>query len=126
MILVAALALVSAPMPAAPVPGPVAGAGWHPDESFPSTPAIQRYGKGRKGMKRFDRSLVREAEFRRFREEGFALRGATAVMEDRRSRCDRLLKDALASGNQAEIEERTEFCRPQPYGPPQSRQQILR
>ena len=91
--------------------------GWQPDDAFPSTPPIQRFGKGKKGMRRFNRSLVRDAEYRRFQQDAMVYRAAASRLEDSRSRCDVLMKDALESGNQAEIEEKREFCRPKAYGP---------
>jgi hypothetical protein len=94
-----------------------AAPGWTSDRAFPSTPPIQRYGKGQKGLRRFGKGLVREAESRRWQEDKLALRSAAARMEDSRGRCDRLLKAALDSGDRAEIEEKTEYCRPKAYGP---------
>jgi hypothetical protein len=93
------------------LPGPV----WYPGGGFPSP--IERYGKGVKGMKRYQRALEREEDFRRFQEDRAAFRGAASGMEDARARCDRRLKAALEGSDQAEIEEAREFCRPKAYGP---------
>ena len=90
---------------------------WHPDTAFPSTPPIQRFGKGLKGMRRFGRGLSRDTEFRRFQEERAAFRPAAAQLEDSRVRCDSRLRAALDSGDQAEIEDAREYCRPKAYGP---------
>jgi hypothetical protein len=94
-----------------------AGPGWIPDDAFPSTPPIQRFGKGHKGVRRFGRSLIREAEYRRWQQDATALRPAAVRLEDSRGRCDRLLKEALQRGDQDEIAEKTDFCRPRAYGP---------
>jgi hypothetical protein len=121
----AAAAFVAAPASADWAPGRSGAApmdwgatpAWHGEDAFPTTPPIQRFGKGYKGVRRFGRSLVREAEFRRWREDAIVLRPAAARLEDSRGRCDRLLKDALERGDQAEIEEKREYCRPKAYGP---------
>ena len=90
---------------------------WHPDTGFPSTPAIQRYGKGRKGMLRFGRGLSRDAEFRRAQDASIAFRPAVMRMEDSRGKCDSRLKAALDSGDQAALEEARDYCKPKAYGP---------
>jgi hypothetical protein len=113
-----AAAFLSAPALADFAPGRTAAApGWTPDYNFPSTPAIQRYGKGQKGLRRYARGLVREAEYRRWQQDAIAFRPAAARMEDARGRCDSLLKAALESGDQAEIESTRERCKPRTYGP---------
>jgi hypothetical protein len=93
------------------------GYGWHPDTAFPSTPPIQRYGKGIKGVKRFGRGLSRDAEFRRWQEDNRAFHQAAVRTEDVRARCDILLRNALERGDQAEIVDARERCKPRAYGP---------
>ena len=115
----AALAALSASPAAADwAPGHAAASGgWHPDTAFPSTPPIERYGKGGKGLRRYARAQIREAEFRRWQENERAFRPAIAALEDSRGRCDRRLKAALDSGDQEEIGEARDFCKPKAYGP---------
>jgi hypothetical protein len=118
-LLAAAIALAAATPAAADwSPGRApASRGWYPDTAFPSTPPIQRYGKGNKGVRRFGYGLARDAEFKRFQQDAIAIRPAAAGMEDSRGRCDRRLKAALDSGDQAELEAAREYCKPKAYGP---------
>ena len=114
---VAALFTTAAAADWAPGHSAAAAGGWHADTAFPPPSVLERYGKGRKGMRRYVRAQIREAEYRRWQEDERALRPAVAAMEDARGRCDRRLKSALESGDQEEISEARAYCSPKAYGP---------
>ena len=115
----AATALFATPAAADWAPGHSAAAagGWHPGPAIPPPSVLEGYGKGRKGLRRYARAQIREAEYRRWQENERALRPAVAAMEDSRGRCDRRLKSALESGDQEEISEARAYCSPKAYGP---------